>query len=39
MLNAKTVYSGKDNGATIRELITEMNDGDSETIHSIEHVM
>jgi endonuclease I len=39
MLNAKTVYSGKDNGATIRELITEMNDGDSEFIHSIEHVV
>mmetsp|Transcript_5802 Transcript_5802/g.8904 ORF Transcript_5802/g.8904 Transcript_5802/m.8904 type:complete len:275 (-) Transcript_5802:341-1165(-) len=39
MLDAKTVYSGKGRGATIRELLNEMDDGDQETIHSIEHVI
>ena len=39
MLDAKTVYSGKEKGATIRELIDEMNDGDNTYIHSIEHVV
>ena len=39
MLDAKTVYSGKENGATIRELIDEMDDGDNVYIHSIEHVV
>lgn len=39
MLDAKTAYSGNEKGATIRELIDEMNDGDGKFIHSIEHVV
>ncbi len=40
MIDAKTVYSGKEKGATIRELIDNLNDGiGSNNIQSIEHVV